>query len=433
MPTAPRRKTTWPQAAVLLTGCLALISAGVWLVYTAGNLQPLPSPRLPAEPSTVVRLITFDRPFPPEGRFVSDPYIGSRVCAECHPAESAFFSRSGHARTLAPAGRVAVSRRLDGTTVADPELPDVSWSYRYADDQLHITRTAASQVQQWVADYAIGSGNHALTYVSVIDHKVPHVLEHRLTYYHRKDGKSGLGITPGHDSRPAPPGLLPHGGELPPRIARECFRCHATQLAAGDDEQRFDENTMIPNVSCERCHGPGKAHVTAARRHAPESELALPFGPENWTAEKLLTMCGSCHRLPSASAAGRIKPNDPNLVRFQPVGIVQSRCYQKSAGAFSCVTCHDPHARVSPDRPAYDAVCLSCHSGPAQAKQEASAKPAPVCPVSARARCVECHMPRKDAGQGILFSDHWIRIHPPGESPSGAGAAVPGRGTGATQ
>jgi hypothetical protein len=313
---------------------------------------------------------------------------------------------------LTPAGRVDVSRRLDGTTIADPEFPEVSWSYQYQDEQLHITRKAASEVQQWVADYAIGSGHHALTYVSVLNHKIPQVLEHRLSYFQRAGGKSALGLTPGHDTRPAPPGLMPYGGELPPRIARECFRCHATELAAGDDAQRFDENTMIPNVSCERCHGPGKAHVAAARRHAPESELTLPFGPDHWSAENLLMMCGSCHRLPSPSQPGRIKPDDPNLVRFQPVGITQSLCYKKSAGAFSCVTCHDPHARASADRPAYDTICLSCHIGSDQTKRESPTKTAPACPVSARSRCVECHMPRKDAGQGILFSDHWIRIFP---------------------
>src|SRR4029077_9337623 len=122
--------------------------------------------------------------------------------------------------------------------------------------------------------------------------KVPAVLEHRLTYFAREGAKSGLGITPGHDTHPPPPGLKPYGGELPPRIARECFRCHATQISAGDD-QRFDEETMIPNVSCERCHGPGQAHAAAARRRQAGPELALPFGPDRWTAESLVVMCGS--------------------------------------------------------------------------------------------------------------------------------------------
>jgi hypothetical protein len=423
VPSESGRSASASQVAVLLVGVTVLLSAVAWLLYAAGKPVPQPSPGRPAEPSKVIQLITFDRPFPAEGRSVADAYIGSRVCADCHPAESAMHSRSGHALTLRPAGRVAISRQLDGTTQADPEIAGVSWNYRYDKDQLHITRTAASEIQQWVADYAIGSGHHALTYVSMIDHKVPRVLEHRLTYYQRENGKSGLDITPGHDTRPAPPWLMPNGAELPPRIARECFRCHATQLAAGDDEQRFDENTMIPNVSCERCHGPGRAHVAAARRKAPESELTLPFGPDRFTAEKLLTLCGSCHRLPSASQASRIKPGDPTLVRFQPVGIVQSQCYQKGAGAFSCVTCHDPHARVSPDRAAYDQTCLSCHVSPGRPKPETLAKPAPPCPVSAKSRCVECHMPRKDAGQGILFSDHWIRIYPKEETTTAPAAA----------
>jgi hypothetical protein len=406
----PSRNASWPQIAVLLAGFTVLVAAAAWLVFVSGKPLAPDAAKRPAGPLDEIRLITFERPFPPEGRFVADPYVGSRVCAECHPGESAVHSRSGHSLTLRPAGRVEVSRRLDGTKQADPEIDGVTWSYQYEKGELHIMRTAASEIQQWIADYALGSGHHAVTYLSMIDHKIPHVLEHRLTYYHRQDGKSGLGITPGHDTRPAPPGLKPYGGELPPRIARECFRCHATQLAAGDDDQRFDENTMIPNVSCERCHGPAKAHVAAARRHAPESELTLPFGPEKYTAEKLIMMCGSCHRLPLASQAGRIDPVDPNLVRFQPVGITQSHCYQKSAGAFSCVTCHDPHARVSPDRPAYDKTCLSCHGGPRVTRPEALPKLALVCSVSAQSRCVECHMPRKDAGQGILFSDHWIRI-----------------------
>jgi formate-dependent nitrite reductase cytochrome c552 subunit len=45
-------------------------------------------------------------------------------------------------------------------------------------------------------------------------------------------------------------------------------------------------------------------------------------------------------------------------------------------------------------------VCLSCHRGAGRA----------VCPVSAESGCVGCHMPRRDSGQGFLFTDHWIRV-----------------------
>jgi hypothetical protein len=97
-----------------------------------------------------------------------------------------------------------------------------------------------------------------------------------------------------------------------------------------------------------------------------------------------------------------IKPEYPVLVRFQPVGLMQSACYLKSQGALSCSTCHDPHARTSTDTPAYEAVCLSCHRGPSKTP----------CKVSPTAGCVGCHMPRRDASRGMMMTDHWIRSRP---------------------
>ncbi len=276
-----------------------------------------------------MRLLTLERPFPAEGRYPSDPYVGPHVCAECHPGESALYARSGHAQTLGSAGSRAVARRLDGTTVADPEHSEVSWGYRYRDGDLHIARTAQGKVEECVAEYAFGSGHHATTFVNVIDPKIPAILEHRITYY-TKD--RALGLTPGHDTQPPPPGLTPLGGVLPARDARKCFGCHTTQTSARDDKQKIDDATMIPNVSCERCHGPGRAHVEAARRGAPDAELELPFGTDRFTADSLLMLCGTCHRHPSKARPGQIRADNPQLARFQPVGILASRCFRGEWG-----------------------------------------------------------------------------------------------------
>jgi hypothetical protein len=398
------------RARLIITfGLAALLGAGLWVVFSAKRSRP------GTDTSHYVRLLTQERPFPSDGRFPNDPYAGPRACAECHPAEAALFSRSGHAKTLRSASRLELSRRLDGRTVADPQWPDVSWSYRFHDEQLHIARKSPQKVDEFIVEYAFGSGHHATTFVNMIDPLVPAILEHRLTHYTKSDQ---MGITPGHDARPPPPGLTPYGGVLPPKAARGCFACHVTVLSARDD-QRIDVEMMIPNVSCERCHGPGRAHIAAARSGGNEAELSLPFGPDRYKAADLLNLCGSCHRHPLGSPPGKIRPDDPQLARFQPVGIMQSRCYVESASAFSCVTCHDPHARASADRPSYDSVCLSCHQGNVKLRPPASSiarpeQPMPAarkpCPVSPDARCVECHMPRVDPGQHVLFTDHWIRI-----------------------
>lgn len=404
---------------------LPLLIGITTLVVAVGAIVFATRPRRDDGPTRGVRILDVNRPFPAGGRYPSDPYIGSKVCAECHPGEAARHSRSGHATTLRSTVGLALARRLNGRSVADPEFPKVTWSYRIHDGQFQIGREAQGRVDQWVVDYVIGSGHHAATFVTMLDPKIPRIMEHRLTYYGKRDA---LDLTPGHDTKPRMMGLTIRGGEPPPRAARECFRCHATELSARGDDEGIDAETMIANVSCERCHGPGRDHVEAARRDAPLSDLALPFGPDRWTADSLLELCGSCHRHPAKADPSKLQPDNPLLLRFQPVGIIQSKCYSKSNGALSCVNCHNPHARISGTRDSYARVCLSCHAGkPAASPEETPGRTNVICPVSPRQGCIECHMPRADAGQGILFTNHWIRIHRPAGSPStSAEAAEPG-------
>lgn len=402
----------------------AVAGAGLWMALDASR-----SRRGPIEG---VRLLTVDRPFPDGGRYPSDPYVGPQACAECHPGPSALYPQSGHGRTLRSAGARSLARTLDGTDVADPEHPDVRWSYRYRDGQLHIARAAEGRVEDFVAQYAFGSGHHATTFMTVLDPGLPKIFEHRLSFFAK--GQK-LGLTPGHGARAQLPGVTPRGGLILADDARKCFGCHTTQTSARPG-RAIDEETMIPNVSCERCHGPGRAHVQAARRGAPEADLQLPFGPGRYAAEDLLKLCGTCHRHPSRLEPEKIRPDNPHMARFQPIGVLQSRCFRESGGAFSCVTCHDPHARASTDRASYVAVCLSCHDGrrtspggpppqptarpPGKARRTAPGHP---CPVQPRGDCVECHMPRVDAGQHVLFADHWIRLRRPGDSTGPRGPA----------
>lgn len=136
---------------------------------------------------------------------------------------------------------------------------------------------------------------------------------------------------------------------MTPEETLKCFGCHATRTSH-EGNAVLDRSTMIPNVSCERCHGPAREHVDAARRG--ETELTMPFGLDAWTTEQMKTFCGKCHRDPAKAPPGLIQPDNVQLARFQPVGLSQSRCYIESKGALSCVTCHDPHARAKWNRSA---------------------------------------------------------------------------------
>ena len=330
-------------------------------------------------------------------------FVGDRACRECHPGESASHFRSGHARTLREPAKAPVSRLVDGRTVPDPESPETSWSFAFRDGSLSIERRGGGDVERFLVDYVFGSGEHAATFLSLTDRdpKHPAGLEHRLTYYRHSDA---FGITPGQ-GRDAPEGQVTPSGRLQStREVVHCFGCHASTTSA-EDPNVLDTATMIPNISCERCHGFGRDHVEAAR--AGRSDLAMGFGPGRWTVDGQMRLCGQCHRYPGLLEGlgvlqvhpSKIRPDNPEIVRFQPVGLMQSACYTKSGGQLSCVTCHDPHSRASKDRAGYEAACLSCHGQSGQTR----------CSVSPTSGCVDCHMPREDSGQGVLFTDHWIR------------------------
>src|SRR5439155_23785135 len=88
LPSRPRR-----PLAILGVGAVATLLAAGWVALNALWTEP----RL--RRAGAGGLLTVDRPFPAEGRFPGDPYIGSKACAECHPGEFALYTRSGHAAT----------------------------------------------------------------------------------------------------------------------------------------------------------------------------------------------------------------------------------------------------------------------------------------------------------------------------------------------
>jgi hypothetical protein len=336
--------------------------------------------------------------------------VGAKVCAECHPGEAALQARSGHSRTLRPAAEGAVARWLDGRTVKDPEHPDATWTYDLAGGRLEVERAERGSYRCLPLDYAVGSGANGVTFVSVRRGRgggsgtALAGVEHRLSYF--ASGPT-LEVTPGQaktDSASKVNQVGPHGRDLDRAELARCLNCHATALpavsASDADPESFDPAGLVPNVSCERCHGPGADHVKAARGGAPAEALAMAMGDSDVLPVRQIRQCGECHRDPSSVSPDYVTPENNEIARFQPVGLAMSACFKDGKSGLSCTSCHDPHARAARDHAAYERVCLGCHS-PVQRKS---------CPVSAREGCIDCHMPRRTVSGKFQFADHWIRV-----------------------
>jgi hypothetical protein len=388
-----------------------------------GGTRPRPSPGRDVAKVVafllfaVFALILWIKSLPTDERFLSklvvksavgpilpDMHVGAQACRECHPGEYAAHSMSGHNRTLRPAGTGPLASVLDGKRVADPEKPGITWTYSVRDGRLFVARAGDGGPEIPIAiDFAIGSGQHATTFASLArgERGKRPGLEHRLTYFaHSKS----LALTPGqHESSKF--GQSRYGYWLTPELIQDCINCHSTRTSAHDPKV-LDVETMIPNISCDRCHGPGRSHVEKARNGTGADGLSMLLGPGG-NASSEVQSCGMCHRLPHHFSPSEVRPDNVVLARFPSVGLTQSKCYSASPGTLRCTSCHDPHAPVSHDQDMYQDVCLSCHGGAAPRRN---------CSVSPQSGCVACHMPKRAVGRGLEFTDHWVR-QPAGRPP----------------
>ena len=222
-----------------------------------------------------------------------------------------------------------------------------------------------------------------------------------------------------------------------------CMECHSTYLqplSTDPGTNRFNRESFVPGLACEKCHGPGAAHVArytgkpVASSSAPDSTIV---NPARFSRDRQVDLCALCHngiqREPVAPAFSYV-PGQPLREFFKPipapavehpdvhgnqVGLLQrSRCYLSSP-TMSCSTCHNTHA---PEQPAasYSARCLTCHQWQS-------------CPVSKTlgnkiaSNCIDCHMPvepttvivSQTAGKEVhaTMRNHWIKVYPDAHLP----------------
>lgn len=319
-------------------------------------------------------------------------YLGAAACAACHPQQYEQQAGSRHAQALRPARETALAGWLMDRPLR--ERSGVSFDYRLTDAGLEVTARKDGQAVSAVLEWAFGGGSLGVTPVGRYRGRY---FEHRVSYY-AAAGQAAL--TFGHPSMPSPSAEAALGLVQKADDIYRCFNCHATGVRRGAGEP--DLTRMHPGVECERCHGPGSEHVAAAR--VPGGKARAILNPGRLPAPAIVQTCGECHRTPPP---GQASPTpeiaDPVSVRFQPIGLMASRCFAASR-SLSCLTCHDPHTdAVRGDDGHYTAKCLGCHSGAARVRKD--------CKRAAKQNCLPCHMRQTEPAPHLKFTDHRIRVY----------------------
>ena len=223
---------------------------------------------------------------------------------------------------------------------------------------------------------------------------------------------------------------------------KNCVGCHVSQeeINYSPATRSYATRWMDFGTSCERCHGPGSAHVQqykSSRESRPIGQRLI-VRPTRLDPERSSMICAQCHSLREAVApdfrAGENyydyflpllehqSPNDRDLAywpdgrprRFSndAIGLWQSQCFLR--GGATCTSCHsDPHLpdvdRNAQLSAANNALCTTCHQGiggrlTAHTRHAAN---------SAGSSCVECHMPKTVISIKATMRDHTMSLPAP--------------------
>ncbi|MBI3281259.1 MAG: tetratricopeptide repeat protein [Acidobacteria bacterium] len=372
-------------------------------------------------------------------------YIDAATCAGCHQAIYRTYVQTGMGRSFFRPRQDRTIEDFSGNNSFYHRASDRYYTMTSRGGALYQRRHQLGprgeeiNVFEKRVDYVLGSGNHSRTYL--YQGAGGRLYEMPLAWYagpppsarskSRGDSPAERGywhMNPGYD-RPDHKGFRRE-------IAWDCLFCHngyppaPESIEATPGSNPVWPETLAEGIDCQRCHGPGRAHIEAAGARQPvEAVRAAIFNPKRAGRDRQLEVCMQCH-LESTS-----RPLPYSLVRYergvfsyrigQPLPdyilhfdhaagtgngdkfeiahaayrLRKSACFNRSA--MTCTTCHDPHrARRGAEAIAhYKSVCQGCHRSAHNAERN----------------CMNCHMPKRrtDDVVHVVMTDHFIQRRRP--------------------
>ena len=354
-------------------------------------------------------------------------FVGSASCASCHEELFASYAEHGMANAFYPLTPDRVAERFDGTVVR--HAPS-GFEYRAFEQdggffQEEVRREADGSVTHRLVrpmDFVVGSGSAARTYLYEENGRY---YELPLTWYTAREGGGKWDLSPGYKE---------WNGRFDRTVPSRCMSCHngiSEPVRFIDD--KFD--AVAEGIGCERCHGPGSAHVDARLENPDPAPGADPtvVNPAHLSVDLQLDVCQQCHLsgtvtvLREGEGAFSYRPGTPLSAHRaiyttfdedpETIDVISHVDRMKASACFigtpsmTCTTCHDPHEGFQQKGPAYfNDTCQSCHEPqPLQARMPT---PALAASHGAGSDCFSCHMPRVEAEDAphASFTDHYIRV-----------------------
>ncbi|MBP89158.1 MAG: hypothetical protein CMJ64_20980 [Planctomycetaceae bacterium] len=386
---------------------------------------------MPSQPERDLKIVSdktleITRPAAPQAG-----YVGSASCRECHLQVYDEYQQHPMAQSLFPVLDAPIVENYDEASFKTPARRRYSIS-KTAEGVFHH-EVGLDQEEQAVYEqtvnvrYAMGSGRRGRSYVLNRDGWL--YMSPIAWYSEGKRWDLAPGYVPGNHLR------------FSRQALDRCLQCHAGRMAylenaasQGLNYHQYDAQPFVEHsIGCERCHGPGEAHID--HRQAGKLDAGDPIvNPEKLDGPKREAVCNQCHLLGEYQILrygrrhGDFRPGQ-NIGDTWTVFIAaeerggtravshmeqlqQSRCFQQSGGRLACISCHDAHSvpAAQEKTQVYRDQCLQCH------KEQGCALPLEAQrKLPADGSCIACHMPRFSASDipHTTQTDHRIqRVSP---------------------
>lgn len=350
------------------------------------------------------------------GGAVEGQYVDSVVCGGCHREIARSFSETGMGRSASrPSTQNTVEDYRTRNTFEHPPsgryytMLERAGKFYQRRHQIGFDG-AETNVMEKQIDFVIGSGNHARSYL----HRAAdgELVELPVSWYAEDGGHWAM--SPGYDRADQK--------DFRRVVPEDCLFCHSAKASEP------------AAIDCQRCHGPGGAHVKAAGsgHAAPDAIRSAIVNPARLNRDRQLEVCMQCHlETTSRYMPNAIRRYDRKPFSYrpgQPLGdyeiffdhattneedrfeiahaayrLRQSACFR--ASQMTCTTCHDPHRAQRGERAVahFITVCRTCHGGAHRTEKLASGN------------CLNCHMPKRRAQDAVhvVMTDHYIQRHKP--------------------
>ena len=354
-------------------------------------------------------------------------FAGSQSCAHCHKDIYDTHIHTEHYLTSEPVSSTNVLGSFQEGKNVFAFAPFVNVTMEKRDSGLYqVEYNNGLEITKGRIDIVEGSGRKGQSYLNWIGNRL---VQLPITYFSPASQWSNS------------PGYSPHKPRFYRPITSRCLECHNTYFEkipdASTAADEFDHNKIIYAVDCEKCHGPGKAHVEFQTKNPAIKEAKFIINPGKLPRERLLDLCTLCHggriirTKPSFTfQAGdtlsnyfTLSPPDVNVADIDVHGnqmglLTASKCF--AIGQVTCINCHNVHENERDKIQIFSQRCTACHSN----GHEKICKMTSTIGPSITQNCIDCHMPKQPSHavavylQGAedptpaLMRTHFITIYP---------------------